>query len=173
MSVAQIGIFALGDASHSFLEFALRTTASPEAGVRSIADLRDSRKTAEGVNVVAGFRPELWRAVAPADAPADATSFVQDLIGPDGYKMPATQADIFVWIAGASYDIVFDVATSVTNQLKSVATVVRELTGWTYQRNHDLTGFEDGTENPSLVDAPSVVLIPEGQPGAGGSIRVA
>jgi len=75
MSVAQIGIFALGDASHSFLEFALRAAASAEAAVRSIADLRDPRKTAEGVNLVAGFRPELWRAVAPADAPADATSF--------------------------------------------------------------------------------------------------
>jgi putative iron-dependent peroxidase len=34
----------------------------------------------------------------------------------------------------------------------------------------DLTGFIDGTENPSLIEAPEVVLIPEGAPGAGGTI---
>ena len=34
----------------------------------------------------------------------------------------------------------------------------------------DLTGFIDGTENPSLSTAPSTVVIPDGAPGAGGSV---
>src|SRR6266511_2902721 len=34
----------------------------------------------------------------------------------------------------------------------------------------DLTGFIDGSENPTLMDAPEVALIPEGSPGAGGTI---
>lgn len=34
----------------------------------------------------------------------------------------------------------------------------------------DLTGFIDGSENPTLLDAPMAALIPEGQPGAGGSV---
>jgi len=170
MNTPQMGIFALGDASHSFMEFSLRAGAAAKDAIVKVADMHDPRKTIEGVNLVVGFRPELWRSVASADAPADAASFQRDMVGPDGYTMPATQADVFIWIAGASYDNVFDVATTVTDYLKPVASPVRELTGWTYQHNRDLTGFQDGTENPTLVDAPGIVLIDEGEPGAGGSI---
>jgi putative iron-dependent peroxidase len=33
-----------------------------------------------------------------------------------------------------------------------------------------LTGFIDGTENPTLVEATSVAIIPDGSPGEGGSV---
>ncbi|MEP6812629.1 MAG: Dyp-type peroxidase [Actinomycetota bacterium] len=36
--------------------------------------------------------------------------------------------------------------------------------------DRDLTGFIDGTENPTLIDAPELVLVPDGRPGAGGTI---
>ena len=170
MSTPQVGIFSLGDASHSFLEFALREGADPSVAVSTVAGIRGPRQTTEGVNFVVGFRPELWRTVAPADAPSDAASFSSALVGPDGFTMPATQSDIFIWIAGAAYGNVFDVATAVVDNLKAIAAPVREIIGWTYQSNRDLTGFQDGTENPTLVDAPEVVLIPENKPGAGGSI---
>jgi porphyrinogen peroxidase len=165
-----MGIFALGDPSHSFMEFTLHRGVLASDAIRTVADLHDPRKTSEGVNLVVGFRPELWRSVLPKEAPVDAKAFDRDLLGPDGYTMPATQADVFIWIAGAAYDNVFDIATSIVERLSLVSTLVRELTGWTYQHNRDLTGFQDGTENPDLVDAPDVVLIPEGEPGAGGSI---
>jgi putative iron-dependent peroxidase len=48
--------------------------------------------------------------------------------------------------------------------------VAEETTSWPYHHDRDLTGFIDGTENPTLIDAPDVALIPEGYPGAGGSI---
>jgi porphyrinogen peroxidase len=172
MSEPQVGIFALGDSSHSFMEFMLHPDASTSNAVRTVADLHNLRKTIEGVNLVVGFRPELWREVAPADTPADAKSFGQDLVGPDGYTMPATQADIFVWLAAAAYDNVFDVATRIVQPLILFSTLVREVTGWVYQTNRDLTGFQDGTENPDLVAAPDVALIPEGNPGGGGSIML-
>src|SRR5437868_588770 len=34
----------------------------------------------------------------------------------------------------------------------------------------DLTGFIDGTENPTLAEAPDAVLVPDGMPGAGGTV---
>ncbi|HLN47815.1 MAG TPA: Dyp-type peroxidase [Magnetospirillaceae bacterium] len=170
MSIPQMGIFSLGDPSHSFIEFALRGGVSAGDAVKAVSGLHDPRKTIEGVNLVAGFRPELWRAAASTDAPADAASFERALIGPDGYTIPATQEDVFIWIAGAAYDNVFDVACSIIEKIGPVATPVRELTGWTYQHNRDLTGFQDGTENPTLEDAPGIALIDDGQPGAGGSI---
>lgn len=170
MTMPQMGIFSLGDAAHSFMEFTLRSGEAATSIVSAVAEIHDPRRTIDGVNLVVGFRPELWRSVAPDDAPKDAEAFEHELVGPDGYTMPATQADLFFWVAGASYDNVFDVATSIVDNLKSIAGLSREVSGWSYQRNRDLTGFQDGTENPSLVDAPDISLIAQGEPGAGGSI---
>jgi porphyrinogen peroxidase len=170
MADPQSGIFALGDSSHVFLEFARAAGASESDVVRAVAGLHDLRKTTHGVNLVVGLRPELWCVAASSDAPSDLAGFNDDLVGPDGYRVPATQADVFIWIAGSSYDANFDAAAQTIAELKPTVSLVRELTGWVYHHNRDLTGFQDGTENPDLVEAPDVVLVPEGKPGAGGSV---
>ena len=46
-----------------------RARAAGAAVVEAIASLREPRTTMGGVNLVAGFRPELWREAAPDDAP--------------------------------------------------------------------------------------------------------
>jgi putative iron-dependent peroxidase len=95
---------------------------------------------------------------------------VTDLIGSEGFVMPATQADVWFWVAGSSYDVVFDVGRSAIKTLTPMATLDRELSGWSYKHSRDLTGFEDGTKNPSLMVAPGIATIPDGAPGAGGTI---
>jgi putative iron-dependent peroxidase len=55
-------------------------------------------------------------------------------------------------------------------ELVGVARLANEIVGWPYHHDRDLTGFIDGTENPTLVEAISVALIPAGQPGEGGSV---
>jgi len=47
------------------------------------------RTTAGGMNPETGFRPELWRAIAPGDTPHDA----------------GDEADLWLWMAGVTYDI--------------------------------------------------------------------
>jgi putative iron-dependent peroxidase len=170
MRAAQSGIFALGTGSHSYMEFDLLEEAEPLALVQAIANLREPSTTTGGVNLVAGFRPSLWRQVAPQDIPEDVRDFDQPVEGVDGYSMPATQHDLFLWAAGHAYDKVFDVTREGMMALAPVATLVSEVAGWTYKENRDLTGFIDGSENPSLSVAPEVALIPPESPGAGGSI---
>jgi hypothetical protein len=121
-----------------------------------------------GVNLVAGFRPELWRTVAPDDAPSDVAGFNEAVKGIDGFVMPATQHDAVLWLSGNAYDVVFDMAREAITTLDGLASVADETSSWPYQHDRDLTGFIDGTENPSLIDAPDVALIPEGSPGRGG-----
>ena len=75
-----------------------------------MARLREPRTTIGGVNLVAGFRPELWATVAPDAAPPGVTGFNAPLIGADGYTLPATQHDVVIWLTGASYDVVFDLS---------------------------------------------------------------
>ena len=65
MSIPQSGIFALGTASHAYLEFEARSHETARLLVSAIASLREPRTTMGGVNLVAGFRPELWSEVGP------------------------------------------------------------------------------------------------------------
>src|SRR3989449_3081066 len=170
MGLPQAGIFALGTASHAYLEFDVPAGGNGGDLVGTISSLREPRTTMGGVNLVAGFRPELWREAAPDDAPAEVAGFNEDLIGIDGFVMPATQHDAVLWLSGSVYDVIFDVARKAIVELRGVASVVEETSSWPYQHDRDLTGFIDGTENPNLIDAPELVLIPEGSPGAGGTI---
>jgi putative iron-dependent peroxidase len=84
--------------------------------------------------------------------------------------MPATQHDAFLWLAGSAYDVVFDVARGAISVLGALASVASEVSTWPYRHDRDLTGFVDGSENPSLAEAPEVALVPSGAPGAGGSV---
>ena len=113
VTAPQTGIFALGTMSHAYLEFALRPDADPREVVQRVASLREPRSTIGGVNLVAGFRPELWASVAPDAVPAGLTGFNEPIVGAGGYTLPATQRDIVVWLTGAAYDVVFDVSRGV------------------------------------------------------------
>src|SRR2546421_4325529 len=170
MHVAQSGIFALGTGSHSYLEFDLHERSGQFTLVQLIASVEEPRMTTGGVNLVVGFRPSLWAHVAPEETPAGVTDFDQEVRGVDGYAMPATQHDLWVWAAGHAYHKVFDVAREAIAALTPIARLADEVAGWTYKESRDLTGFIDGTENPPLSEAPEGALIPDGSPGAGGSV---
>jgi porphyrinogen peroxidase len=88
---ARPGIFALGTPEHAYLEFDLAPGTPPVELVRAAAGLVDPLSTTGGVNLVVGFRPELWAEVAdPADVPASTQGWAEPLVGPDGWSMPAT-----------------------------------------------------------------------------------
>lgn len=168
---AQPGIFALGTAAHCYLELDARPGVARTDLLRAFASLDEPGASVGGANLVVGFRPELWSdAGLPPAGPADARGFGAPIVGPDGYTMPATQHDAWIWVSGAALDIVFDVALDMVDSVASVATVATEVTGWPYQRFRDLTGFVDGTENPKLAEAPGVAVVPDGQAGEGGSV---
>ena len=169
-NTSQAGIFALGTASHAYLEFDIEVGVEARDLVVGITSLREPRTTMGGVNLVAGFRPELWRAVAPGDSPDGVEGFNHDLVGFGDFKMPATQHDAVLWISGSAYDVVFDVARQAMAALQGIAKVAEETSSWPYHHDLDLTGFIDGTENPNLIEAPDIALVPASSRGAGGSI---
>ncbi len=156
--------------SHAYLELDARSGADANELVRLVASLREPRTTIGGVNLVAGFRPELWASVAPGTSPVQLAGFNEPIVGADGYTLPATQHDVVVWLAGAAYDVVFDVSLGVVSALASHATLAHELVGWPYHRDLDLTGFIDGTENPTLIEAAAATTVEPGAPGEGGSV---
>lgn len=168
MHTPQAGIFALGTASHAYLEFDLLDPVQREAFASRLASVREPRTTTAGVNFVIGFRPELWRAL-PGDIPATVEGFNREIRGVEGFVMPATQHDALVWLSGSAWDVIFDMARSVVRNLTGLATLAEDTSSWPYRHDRDLTGFVDGSENPTLLDAPADALIPDG-PGAAGSV---
>jgi porphyrinogen peroxidase len=170
VTAPQSGIFALGTASHAYLEFDAVAGVDARPVVSAFSSLREPRTTMGGVNLVAGFRPELWRQAVPDDAPADVDGFNEDVVGGEGFVMPATQHDAVLWLSGSAYDVVFDLARAAIRELRDVAAIAEETSSWPYRHDLDLTGFIDGTENPTLLEAPGFVLVPDGEPGAGGTI---
>jgi putative iron-dependent peroxidase len=170
MDTPQAGIFALGTSSHAYLEFDILDAKNRKQFASTISAIREPRTTTGGVNFVIGFRPELWRDLVPEDAPPGVAGFNNPIQGMEGFVMPATQHDALVWLSGSAYDVLFDMARSVVHDLASLASLADETSSWPYRHDRDLTGFIDGSENPTLLEAPAAALLPEGVPGAAGSV---
>jgi putative iron-dependent peroxidase len=170
MTHPQPGIFALGTSAHWHLEATLRDGATPAALVDVVRSLGREGATTSGVDLVVGFGAEAW-AGAGGEIPEGMTAF-RSVTGPDGFTVPATQCDVWAWIAGSGDDVVFDRARAVAAGLGRVCDVVYEQHGFAYRDCRDLTGFVDGTENPPVDEAVAVATVPDGRPGAGGSVVV-
>jgi len=165
---AQAGIFAVGSNEHSYVELDLLPGAEPAKLVASVAALQGPGSPLAGVGTVVGFKPELWSAIAQGQSPPDAHSF-NGVAGAD-FAMPATQHDAWLWVAGVSRSAVFDAVTTVIRHTGDTASVATETSGWVYQTNRDLTGFVDGTENPSALEAHEVAVQGGDSAAAGSSV---
>ncbi len=168
MIVPQNGIFAQGTHSHYFLELDILPGVKTKVALASLAGLRAPEVSAGGINFVIAFGPDFWKAVAPTDSPPDLGPF-KEIQGPGNKHVPATQHDVFLWFNGSTPDVVFDHARNAWLAVRDVTRLASEQPCFVYKDSRDLTGFIDGTKNPSPLDAPTVALIPAGQPGGGGS----
>ena len=168
MATPQPGIFGLGTAHHLHLELDVDPATSGDDVAAAVARLREPAVTTGGANIVVGFGAQLWaRVAAPAEHPGRLGPFT-----PIG-AAPATQHDLWVWIHASARDVVFDIGRAVLAALAPVAALVAEQDCFVYRDSRDMTGFIDGTENPSVEEAAAVALVPDDHAGAGGSYVLA
>jgi putative iron-dependent peroxidase len=168
VTVPQFGIFAQGTNAHAFVEWDLRPGVDLLEAASVLGRLRGPSVAAGGVNLVLAFGSDLWRMLAPSDVPAGLGSF-QPIGRLGGHHAPATQHDLWLWINGSSQDVVFEHTRAAAEAIETVARLASEQVAFVHRDSRDLTGFIDGTANPSLLEAPIAALVPDGQPGAGGS----
>jgi putative iron-dependent peroxidase len=167
VATPQPGIFAVGTRSHHHLEFDVSGDA--RGVLDAVRRIRDAATSVAGVNVVVGFGRRLWAELAPAEVPDDFGDF-EPIVGAGGFEIPARQHDLWLWIHSFGPDAVFNIARLAAHELADVAAIACEQPSFTYLASQDLTGFEDGTENPAIDEAPSVATIPEGSPCGRGSV---
>jgi putative iron-dependent peroxidase len=167
MATPQPGIFALGTRSHHHLELDL--VGDPATLVAALDGVREAITTVAGVNLVVGFGPSLWARLAPGEVPEGLTDFTA-IEGVDGIVLPAEQHDLWLWLHAGGPDAVFRSARAAALALADIAEVRAEQPSFSYLASQDLTGFEDGTENPPIDEALTAAVVPDGSPGAGGSV---
>ena len=156
MHSPQPGIFALGSRSQLHLEFDVG--GSPAELRRGLTEVWEAAGSVAGVNLVVGLGARILDGVAPGATPTGFGGF-EPITGVDDFEMPAAQHDLWLWLQATAQDSLFDLARLATSALAGVAGLASEQPSFAYRASQDLTGFEDGTENPSLVEAPGVATI--------------
>ncbi len=167
MTHPQPAIFALGTRDHLHLQF--DAVGDPAALLDGVRQLRQEATTVAGVNVVVGFGPSAVTALSSDFVPRDFVA-TGPIGGLDGFTIPDTQHDLWVWLHGTGQDSLLAAAQRAVSALGSTASLVDEQPSFVYGASQDLTGFEDGTENPPVDDAVALAAVPEGVAGGGGSI---
>ena len=166
MATPQTGIFKQPSRHHHFLEYAIDKDAKPESVVRALRAGEASQ--GGGVDVVVAFGAALWNRIAPEPTPDGLRAF-ETIQGAQGSTAPATQRDLLFWIHGGGIDDNLDRAFGIDRKLAGLARLELDQQGFVTRDSRDLTGFIDGTANPTAQAARDAALIPPHRPGAGGA----
>jgi porphyrinogen peroxidase len=120
---------------------------SREPGVSALqtkSALKKLAKAADGTSVVMGLSAILMEALG------------KSIIGlrpfPNFEKakvdLPVTQSDVWLWLRGDDFGKVFHQSRQLQALCHDILKLDRHFQAFKHQKGHDLTGFEDGTENP-------------------------
>jgi putative iron-dependent peroxidase len=94
-------------------------------------------------------------------------------MGGPGTFVPSTQQALWIMLRGEDRSAIFDRSWSLTELVGSEFEAVDVRDTFVYAGGHDLTGYEDGTENPKGEAAVEAAILGEGGPGLTGSSFVA
>ena len=148
---AQPGIFEPVPAQGRYLTCQLRVGADPRAVLRRLAG------QADGQHTIVGLGASLVREL-DATVPG-----LRSFRGVEGarVKLPATPADLLIWLRGTDRGELL-IRSRHLEALIAPAFDVQDITD-AFNHNHgrDLTGYQDGTENPEGADAEAAAVLPD------------
>jgi putative iron-dependent peroxidase len=124
-----------------------RIAARAPALARDVARLGPKAKLACGV----AFGSALWDVASPGSRPRGLRPFLPIAAG--ALAAPATPGDLLLHVTSKRHDLNLELAMRLRAELGARAERVEEVHGFTYLDSRDLTGFIDGTENPTGVRA--------------------
>ncbi len=166
MFQAQKGIFNEGASSYHHLEYQLKEDIPQEEILTALKHALEMQSA--DTNVVVAFGPAALNTLFNGLSLPDFHDFTQ-LTSAHGKIAQATQYDLLFWIQSNEASDTFDQAFHIQQAMTGIAENKLDLSGFSYRKNRDLIGFVDGTANPKEDARQLAALIPEGQPGAGGS----
>jgi putative iron-dependent peroxidase len=139
MSDVQPGILAAVPAVSRYLSFSALPQGDPRASLRTLSELTD------GERLVVGLGESLLRALG-RDIPG-LRSFA-GAVGP-GLELPATPAALWCWLRGDDRGDLVHLTRSVQAAVGGTLALQQVIDAFRHGPGLDLSGYEDGTENPS------------------------
>jgi putative iron-dependent peroxidase len=152
MSDPQAGILAPIPPLARYLCFLHKAEADPRAV------LRDLRGVIDGERAVLGLGLSL--VLALGGRIEGLRSFPRH-VGP-GFEVPSTPAALWCWLRGEDRGDLIHLTRRIVDIAASVFDLDEVIDGFRYGTGRDLTGYEDGTENPKGENAVAAALVAAG-----------
>src|SRR5512139_147217 len=159
MATRQSGILAPTPAVARYLHFALLPEADPRLTLRELAG------AADGEHVVVG----IGRSVAHRLGVAIPGLRTFPSLGDSGLDVPATPSSLFCWLRGSDRGELVHLTRGLVHLASESFALTEVVDGFRYRDGDDLTGYEDGTENPKGDDAVAAAIVAGQKPGLDGS----
>ncbi|MBF0625576.1 MAG: Dyp-type peroxidase [Magnetococcales bacterium] len=159
MIPSQPGILVPVPAHACSLEFGLRPDGDPRPVLAALA-----RRPLGGERVV-GLGPGLLESLG---RPLEGLHAFPAISGA-GCTVVSTQADLWCWVRGDDRGTILHQARAVEESLKGAFHCLRRVDTFRHGAGLDLTGYEDGTENPADEAAVTAAIVQGQGPGLDGS----
>ncbi|PKO32477.1 MAG: peroxidase [Betaproteobacteria bacterium HGW-Betaproteobacteria-9] len=149
--LAQPGILEPIPAQGRYLSCQLRVGAEPRTVLRRLAS------QADGLSTVVALGASLVRELG-AEIPG-----LKTFCGIEGalIKLPATPTDLLVWLRGTDRGHLLIRSRHIETLLAPAFEVTDITDAFNHDNGRDLTGYEDGTENPEGEKALAAAFLPE------------
>lgn len=153
MNTSQPGILLPVPPHARYLTFSQNPGAHPRQSLRELRALADGERVVVGIG--ASLALDLGRNIEGLRAFAPHAGA--------GFDVPATQSALWVWMRGEDRGELFHRSRLIERALARAFRLERTLEAFCHDQGRDLTGYEDGTENPkgksarlaAIVQAPS------------------
>ncbi|MBN9162409.1 MAG: hypothetical protein BGO98_33730 [Myxococcales bacterium 68-20] len=145
------------------LVFDLEPGADPKSGLTAL------RSEAAASDIVVGIGEPLARALEASVPGLRGFPAVSGV----GVSFPSTQGALWISIDGDDRGAVLDRAMTIRRKLGPGFRLSETTDTFRYRGGRDLTGYEDGTENPREDAAVSAAIVSSSEPGMGGASFVA
>jgi len=163
MKLAQAGILPPIPRYGRYLELVAKPSEDKVSAIHKLASME------LGKQVVIGFGPGLLLDLG--GMPVGHRAFAA--MSGSGCEIPSTQCDIWIWVRADDPGQAFHQARVCENLLKPAFHTVHMVDGFRYKTGLDLSGYEDGTENPQGEEAIAATIVNKNGPAMAGSSFVA
>ena len=157
--LAQPGILETIPAHARYLFCQQRLGVSPRASLQALA------KATDGLSMVVGIGASLARTLETSVSGLTTFKGVTGAL----VKLPSTPVDLLVWLRGSDRGALLAYSREIENLLAPAFSVESITDAFNHDGGKDLTGYEDGTENPTGGEALTVALVPKGNGAPEGS----
>jgi len=138
VTASQPGILAAGPVSGRYLTFTLMPGGDARKALHHLAAIID------GEACVAGLGEPLLRALGRPIT--DMQTFPR--CSGDGFEVPSTPAALWCWLRGSDRGDLFHRSRLIEKTLAEAFVLDNAVDAYRHDGGRDLTGYEDGTENP-------------------------